>query len=305
MSKYGFPLQFGLSVSPATSRLPQLLELVQAADQAGLDFIAIQDHPYNRTFMDTWTLIAYLAGRTGRVRFFPDVANLPLRPPAMLAKSAATLDRLSGGRVELGLGGGAYWDAITAMGGPQLASPGDAVAATAEAIQVIRLAWSGERGVSFDGRFYQLHGYQPGPEPAHPMGIWVGAARPRMLRLTGRLADGWVAPMNLYLPPEKVPAAQAIIDAAARQAGRSPSAIRRIANISGHIGPGSLGAEGLSGPAGAWAETLDDWAGGLGFDTFIYWPQTASPAQVERFANEVVPAVRAAAGPSPAGVSRE
>ncbi|HZB78639.1 MAG TPA: LLM class flavin-dependent oxidoreductase, partial [Actinomycetota bacterium] len=67
------------------------------ADEAGLDLIGIQDHPYQWRFHDTWTLIAYLAGRTSRVRFFPDVIDLPLRPPAILAKSAASLDVLTGG----------------------------------------------------------------------------------------------------------------------------------------------------------------------------------------------------------------
>jgi Luciferase-like monooxygenase len=80
--------------------------------------IGIQDHPYQRRYLETWSLIADLIARTDRVRFFPDVANLPLRFPAMIAKRAATLDVLSGGRFELGLGAGAFWEAIGAMGGP-------------------------------------------------------------------------------------------------------------------------------------------------------------------------------------------
>src|SRR5512133_2943614 len=179
MSKYGLPIKFGLSITPAADQLHQIIELIQAAEASGLDYIAIQDHPYNRTYLDTWTLMSFLAAQTERIRFFPDVANLPLRPPAMLAKSAATLDRLSGGRVELGIGGGACWDAIAAMGGSKPASPNETVEAFEEAIQVIRLAWSSERGVTFPGQYYQLKGYQPGPAPAHPIGIWVGAGKPR------------------------------------------------------------------------------------------------------------------------------
>ena len=88
-------------------------------ERLGLDYIGVQDHPYQRRYVDTWTLLAMIAATTARVRVFPDVANLPLRPPAVLAKAAASLDRLSGGRFELGLGAGGFWDAIAAYGGPR------------------------------------------------------------------------------------------------------------------------------------------------------------------------------------------
>src|SRR6266550_8057775 len=108
------------------------------ADEAGLDLIGIQDHPYQRRFLDTWMLMATVLANTQRVRVFPDVANLPLRPPAVLAKAAASLDVLSGGRFELGLGAGAFPDVIASMGGPRR-TPGESVEALEEAIDVIRL----------------------------------------------------------------------------------------------------------------------------------------------------------------------
>src|SRR5439155_7405230 len=119
------------------------------------------------------------------IRSFPDVANLPLRPPAMLAKSAATLDVLTGGRVELGLGAGAFWDAVAAMGGPRR-TPAEALQATEEAIDVIRLVWTGQRGLRYDGRFYTLHGLSAGPPPAHPIGVGGRRLRPPVL-VTPRL----------------------------------------------------------------------------------------------------------------------
>lgn len=291
MADYGVPLQFGLSVTPETAALDEIQRLVDAAEETGLDLVAIQDHPYQPRFVDTWTLITFLAARTNRIRFFPDVADLGMRPPAMLAKAAASLDRLSGGRIELGLGAGAFWDAIAAMGGPRR-TPAEATEATEEAIHVIRLVWGTGRGVSFEGRHYHLHGYQPGPAPAHPMGIWLGAVKPRMLGLTGRLADGWVSPLNIYLPPEQVPAPQATIDKAARGAGRAPSEIRRIYNVLGAIGADGPGHDGLYGSVDAWARTLSGWATELGFDTFIFWPRTVSTEQVRRFALEVAPRTR-------------
>src|SRR2546430_15580157 len=141
MTDYGRPLQFGYFPTPDASNYPEVLRVARLVDDLGLDLIGIQDHPYQRRFFDTWTLLTAIATQTQRVRVFPDVANLPLRPPAVLAKAAATLDLISGGRVELGLGAGGFWDAIAAMDGPRRA-PRDAVAALEEAIAVIRLMWS-------------------------------------------------------------------------------------------------------------------------------------------------------------------
>jgi alkanesulfonate monooxygenase SsuD/methylene tetrahydromethanopterin reductase-like flavin-dependent oxidoreductase (luciferase family) len=272
------PLEFGIAIVPAVEELDASRAMVRAAEAGGLDLVGIQDHPYQRRFFDTFVLIATLLAQTERLRFFPDVANLPLRPPAMMAKAAASLDRLSGGRFELGLGAGALWERMAQMGGPARA-PGESVEALEEAIQVIRLAWSDEERVSFDGEHYRLDAYEPGPAPAHRIEIWLGAYKPRMLRLTGRLADGWI-PSFGYLKPDAVPEAQGRIDEAASKAGRDPAEIRRAYNF----GP----------PHGAWDETLAGWATELGLDTFILWPDDA--AQVKRFAAEVVPAVRKAVG---------
>jgi alkanesulfonate monooxygenase SsuD/methylene tetrahydromethanopterin reductase-like flavin-dependent oxidoreductase (luciferase family) len=117
---YGHDLIFGSFITPAASALPQLEHAAREAERVGLDLVTVQDHPYNPGFLDTVTLIGHLAARTEHVRFAGNVLNLPLRPPAMLAKQIATLDRLSGGRVELGLGAGAFWDAIEAYGAPRL-----------------------------------------------------------------------------------------------------------------------------------------------------------------------------------------
>jgi alkanesulfonate monooxygenase SsuD/methylene tetrahydromethanopterin reductase-like flavin-dependent oxidoreductase (luciferase family) len=272
------PLEFGISIIPAADQLESSRAMVRAADEGGLDLVGIQDHPYQRRFLDTFALIGTLLAETERLRFFPDVANLPLRPPAMMAKQAATLDLLSEGRFELGLGAGALFERMATMGGP-FRSPGESVDALEEAIEVIRLAWSGEEKVSFEGTHYRLDGYEPGPPPAHRIEIWLGAYRPRMLRLTGRLADGWV-PSFGYLKPDRLPDAQARIDEAATAAGRDPESVRRAYNF----GP----------PDGSWTDTLTAWATELRVDTFILWAEDAE--HVERFAAEVVPAVREAAG---------
>jgi len=285
-------LEFGISITPNWLNQDEVLRLAQVADEAGLDLIGIQDHPYQWRFYDTWTLIAHLAGRTSRVRFFPDVTSLPLRPPAILAKAAASLDVLTGGRVELGLGAGSFWDAIEAIGGLRR-TPGQAVEATEEAIDVIRLMWSGERGVRYDGRHYRLAGVHTGPKPAHDMGIWVGAAGPRMLDLIGRKADGWV-PSAGWAPPEDLPRYLRRIEDAAAGAGRDPGSIRRVYNLMGAIGPAT--GDRLAGPASFWVDQLGRLAE-IGMDAFIFWPGGEDPVgQVEAFAGEVAPAVRAGVG---------
>lgn len=126
MTDYGQELRFGVFITPAAGRADSVLELAKLADTVGLDLVTFQDHPYQPRFLDTWTLLSVLAAQTSTVRVAPNVANLPLRPPVVLARSVASLDVLSGGRVELGLGAGAFWDRIAAVGGPAL-TPGQGV----------------------------------------------------------------------------------------------------------------------------------------------------------------------------------
>jgi alkanesulfonate monooxygenase SsuD/methylene tetrahydromethanopterin reductase-like flavin-dependent oxidoreductase (luciferase family) len=287
---HGRPVAFGWFLVPDAADPAALVDQARRVERAGFDLIGIQDHPYQRRYLDTFSLLAALATATERVGLFPDVANLPLRHPAMLAKAAASIDRLSGGRFELGLGAGAFWDAVVAMGGPRRA-PGEAVEALEEAVALVRLLWSDQRSVRFDGRHYQVAGVKPGPAPAHPVGIWLGALGPRMLEVTGRLGDGWV-PSSSYLPPERLPAAQARIDDAAAAAGRDPAAVRRLSNISGRVGPGGGGF--LDGPAGQWVEQLLPLVTETGMDTFVLWPAEEPDRQLERFAAEVAPALREA-----------
>jgi alkanesulfonate monooxygenase SsuD/methylene tetrahydromethanopterin reductase-like flavin-dependent oxidoreductase (luciferase family) len=293
-SRYGRLLQFGLSIIPAVAHAELARTLARRADELGLDLIGIQDHPYQWRFLDTWALIADLLARTERIRIFPDVANLPLRGPATIAKHAASLDALSRGRFELGLGAGAYWEAIGAMGGP-VRSPGEALQALEEAIHIIRAFWSGERTIAFDGEHYSVRGLHPGAPPVHPIGIWLGLGKPRGLALAGRLADGWV-PSLFWATPDLVPDMQRRIDDAAEAAGRDPMEIRRVYNIGGMIADGATRGL-LEGPPEHWVETLSGFAQELGFDTFIFWPSDEPEAQLERFAAEVVPAVRGATVP--------
>ncbi len=288
MIDYGRPLEFGIFPVPEASRLDETRHLVALADTAGLDLVAIQDHPYQRRYMDTLSLIAALAATTTRVRFATDVAGLPLRPPAILAKTAATIDLASGGRFELGLGAGSFWEAIEAFGGPRR-TPGEAITALEEAIDICRLLWSEQTSVRYDGTHYSLDGAKPGPRPAHDIEIWLGVFGPRALDLLGRKADGWL-PSIPRMPIEELGPRHEAIDAAASGAGRDPASIRRLANVNGTITDGP--SEGfLHGPQDQWIDQLSMLALEHGVDTFILWSEGDPIEQTHRFA-ELTPVVR-------------
>jgi len=279
-------LELGIFVIPLAADPEATVAQAVAADDAGLDYVGIQDHPYEPRFFDTWTLLSYLAARTERVRLVPDVTNLPLRLPSVLAKSAASLDLLSGGRVELGIGAANRWDEIEAMGGPRR-TPGQSVTALEEAITVLRDFWFSESPLQVEGDHYRVFGAHAGPAPAHPIGLWIGAYRPRMLALTGRAGDGWLPSIGgNYLAPEDVPSMQARIDEAAERAGRDPSAIKRVVNVAS-----------LEGEPDRWADQLLRIAG-LGFDgMLVLVPPGEDPVGlVRRIGEEVAPSVRERGG---------
>src|SRR5215471_4297489 len=106
MTDLGHELLFGAALPPDAADHRAVVDVVLTAERLGLDLAGFQDHPYQPGFLDAWTLLSYLAARTERILLLPDVLNVPLRPPAVLARSAAALAILSGGRLVLGLGAG-------------------------------------------------------------------------------------------------------------------------------------------------------------------------------------------------------
>jgi alkanesulfonate monooxygenase SsuD/methylene tetrahydromethanopterin reductase-like flavin-dependent oxidoreductase (luciferase family)/hemerythrin-like domain-containing protein len=284
VTDYDQQLEFGIFPTPDAARSADLLGLVQLAEVEGLELVSVQDHPYQARFLDTWTLLSVIGARTTSIKVAPNVASLPLRQPVVLAKSAASLDVLTGGRVELGLGAGAFWDAIAAAGGPRR-SPGEAVAALEEAVGLVKAFWAGGT-VRFEGEHYRAVGLHAGPAPAHEIPVWIGAYKPRMLRLTGRLADGWVPSVG-YADPPDLPALAAVVDEAAEAAGRSPSAVKRVYNVVGRFGSGSGF---LQGSPRDWAEQLATLTLEVGMSSYVLG--TDDQDVVRRFAQEVVPAVR-------------
>ena len=275
-------VKLGIFVVPdATNAASTVAQMIEA-ERSGLDMVGVQDHPYQWRFFDTWTLLAYVAGRTERVRLLPDVLNLPLRLPTIIAKSVASLDGLSGGRVELGIGAGGFWDGVAAMGGPRR-TPKESVDALEEALTILRSFWSGQRSVRFEGQHYRAVGAHPGPPLAHQVRIYVGAYGPRMLRLTGRLADGWLPSLgDHYLHPEDAPKRHAAIDEAARAAGRDPTEIDRALNVMS-----------LNGAPATWVDQLARISEELRFSTLLVGvPQHDPLAFVRRLGEDTAPRLR-------------
>jgi alkanesulfonate monooxygenase SsuD/methylene tetrahydromethanopterin reductase-like flavin-dependent oxidoreductase (luciferase family) len=282
---YGHELQFGVFITPDAGQANAVVELARLADASGLELVTFQDHPYQRRFLDSWTLLSVVAAETTTVSVALNVANLPLRHPAMLAKSVASLDVLSGGRVELGLGAGAFWEGVGAFGGP-VRAPGESVDALSEAIDIIRAAWaSGGSGVTYEGEHYTVKGARIGPPPAHPVEIWLGAYKRRMLALTGAKADGWLPSMG-YIDVADLPGMNDQIDDAAVKAGRRPEDVRRMLNLSGDL------------LQDAPVERLLELTS---IGTSVFLLPVASAADLQRFAQEIAPAVREQARARPAG----
>ena len=290
MPHYGHSLNFGTFITPVNAPPEAAVVRAELSEQLGYDLVTFQDHPYQASFHDTWTLMTWVAARTERIHIAPNVLNVPLRQPAVMARAAASLDLLSGGRFDLALGAGGFWDAIESMGETKL-TPGEGVTALGEAIEIVRGIWdvSDRSPLRVGGEFHRVSGAKRGPAPAHDIPIWIGALKPRMLRLTGRKADGWLPSLG-YMKPGEFAAGNATIDEAAVAAGRDPREIRRIVNIVGRFAATNGGF--LNGPSAQWVEELVPLVVENGVGTFIL--ASDDPATLERFAHEVAPAVRAA-----------
>jgi alkanesulfonate monooxygenase SsuD/methylene tetrahydromethanopterin reductase-like flavin-dependent oxidoreductase (luciferase family) len=287
-------VQFGLNV--VTSAVPGADPVAdaRAAEELGFDFVSANDHPAGGApSFETWTMLSWIAAATSRIRLATRVLGVPYRNPALVAKMAETFDRLSGGRLILGLGGGASDDEFRAFGLGAW-SPRDKVDGLEEAIHITRGLWSG-RGFTFDGRLHRTDDAELEPKPDHLIPIWLGTLGDRALGVTGRLADGWIPSLE-NAPPDRAPAMRERILVAAREAGRDPDGITCVYNITvrvderAHPEPFVV-----SGSPGAVIEQLLGFVR-IGFTAMNFVPAGPDTAeQAERLAREVIPEVRAAA----------
>lgn len=286
--------RFGINLSTSAAPGTDPARDARDAEALGYDFVSASDHPVGeRPTFETWTMLSWIAAVTSRVGILTNVLGLSNRPPAMLAKMAESLHRLSGGRLILGLGGGASNEAARALGVP-VRTPGEKVAAVEEAIGLLRRAWS-EDAIDLDGRFVVVEQLTLTPKPAGTIPIWLGSYGDRSLGVTARLADGWIPSMP-YLPLDAARTKRDQLRAAAEAAGREPDAVKCAYNVGVSVGtapedPARTVGGSVADVAGRFAEIIR-----AGFTTVNVWPIGDEAEQRRIVATEVLPLVRSEFG---------
>ena len=161
----------------------------------------------------------------------PRVLGVPFRAPALVAKAAESLDRLSGGRLLLGLGAGGDDSEFRALGLP-VRSPAEKVRGLEEAVRIVKGLWS-EPSLTHHGTIYHTEDAQLDPKPAHRIPIWLGTFGERALEVTGRVADGWI-PSRGYVPDEALPVMRDPGPRRGRASGPQPGRSHLRAEHPGH-----------------------------------------------------------------------
>jgi alkanesulfonate monooxygenase SsuD/methylene tetrahydromethanopterin reductase-like flavin-dependent oxidoreductase (luciferase family) len=294
------PLTFGSFLFPKASEGPRLLDQAALAEELGFDLIGVPDHADWGHYIDQWTLMSAVIGRTSRIEVFGAVSALALRePPFVLAKAALSLDNLAPGRFHFGLGTGAL-PGIPSIDGPQW-TPAESVDRLREAIELTRIAWSGVSPASYAGRYYRLTEATLPPAPSPGLDIWIGAVKPRMRKLIAQAADGWI-PGMFSVDPDQIVIEVDHLDAELEAAGRPRSAVRRVYNlIAKKIQPTSNGF--LVGPPEQWIDQLTQIALDYGFDTFLFGDRDATVEHLHIVADRIIPQVRANVAAAAQGVA--
>lgn len=287
-------LLFGIGVSTsATPRVDPVAAAVRA-EAFGYDFVSASDHPCGtRPTYETWTMLSWIAARTTRIKVASRVLGVPYRPPAMVAKMAESLDRLSGGRLILGVGAGSSDDEFRAFG-LRVSSPKDKIEGLEEAVRIVRGLWTSRR-FTLDGLHHHAREADIEPKPAHHIPIWLGTFGKRSLAVTGRVADGWIPSLGMA-PPEAIPQMRDVIFDAAVRAGRDPEKIRLVYNMEFRLGDDAgVPPHVVSGSPEQVADQLGSFVR-LGFRGMNFIPAGPEPEeQIGRLSDEVLPIVRGSA----------
>ncbi|MCO5222176.1 MAG: LLM class flavin-dependent oxidoreductase [Thermomicrobiales bacterium] len=199
-----------------------------AEEISASDGISNLDEP-----LEAWTTLAYLAGMTERVRIGTEVTPLTLRHPALLAKSLATLDVLSGGRVVFGAGTGWHKNEFTSLGIP-FEKKDERYAKSIEALEVMRALWT-QPAATLDGRFYRLTDAVLAPKPVQEDGIpvWFGGFSDQLLDLVVRFGSGWILGTNP--DPAFIVERRAVLWQKLDAAGRSRDSVRIAVPLMAHL----------------------------------------------------------------------
>ncbi len=286
----GFGMNIHTTIQPGIDPIAETLH----AEKLGIDVVTLHRDVINdsNASFEMWTLLTWLSARTTRIKLAPVILALPNRHPAVLAKMAETLDRLSGGRFILALGAGGPMNepGYQSLGLPQRNS-GEKVEALEEAIDILRGLWSTSR-FSYAGKHYQIEDASIEPKPAHQIPIWLGVFGDRMADLVGRKADGWIPSLPL-LPPAMAYRKLVAIRKSAENVGRNPDEITYAYNIPVLVQHGASSTTGLiAGSSEQVAIQLADLIQ-LGFTFLNLWPAGDASKQREILIREVIPMVNA------------
>lgn len=214
-------MRFGIVI---TNKAPYcdrglLAEAASVAEDEGFDSLFVWDHymlPESSSTLEAWSLLAYLASKTSTIKLGTCVTPIPFRPPGILAKIVSTLDILSNGRVIVGAGAG--WHKPEFEGYSKWADSTTRVSQTEEGLKLMIELWTKD-AVNFAGKYYVAKEAVLEPKPIqkpYPP-IWIGSRSPRMLKLTGRMGNGWIP---VHLPVERYGEALSVIEREARNHGR-------------------------------------------------------------------------------------
>jgi len=297
--------RFGLNIAldiPNTVQSDIATDARQA-EVLGFDLVTLHpDHPSALDMfgvdatLESWTALSWIAAHTNTIQFAPSILALSYRHPALIAKMAETLDRLSGNRLILASGAGGL-DQGTQAFGLAKRSALEKVEATEEAIDIIRGLWSQSR-FSYAGKYFTIDAARIEPRPAHRIPIWLGGHGPRMLDLTGRKADGWLPTLHYVVhvlgqAPETLYEMRMKVHDAALAAGRDPHQITYACNMIVRVKEGASQQKGqIVGSPGEVIEQLRAFLHN-GFTLLNIWPGGDTNSQRERIAREILPVLRA------------
>ena len=282
------------------------VKLAQHAEKLGFDMIVFGDTASGPS-LEAWTLATAVAMRTQQIRVSHSTLNLPWRYPPFLAKMAASLDVISGGRLDLCVGAGGRLPAIVeeySSYGINLDPPGERIAKVADFIHIAQGLWTQPK-FTYQGTQLQVKDAVCHPKPTNGLvPIWVGALLPRLLRLTGELADGWLRNRGWPESLDEYRSMNASLSSVAEAAGRDPATIRRILSGTAIVMDtelevfeaarerGGIEAARKAGIVGVPEQAIEQLREviSLGADTFIFGFNT--PESMELFASKIIPALR-------------
>lgn len=232
-------MRFGIHVGPQNTTVEELRRLWRFADEQGFDWFSVWDHFYARTsdripHFEAVSLLSAIASETQRIRFGCMVFAVQFRNIGLLAKSIVTIDHLSGGRLEVGLGAGWHEPEYRAFGYPFLPDR-ERLDQLEEGIQALRRLLQ-EDAVTFDGRWIQLREARVLPKPVqHRLPLWVGGAgERRTARIAARHADGWNIP---YIDPAGFRQKKAALEHWCEVEGRDPRTIQVAVQVGLYMAP--------------------------------------------------------------------